>query len=72
MILGGHDHHKMILQVNKTPIIKSGSDFEYLSVIKLTKDEKVEKTKTLTVIAGKRWTFSIDTLKVPKTQNLYP
>lgn len=49
IILGGHDHHKMILEVNKTPIIKSGSDFKYLSVIKLTKGEKLEKIKGSTV-----------------------
>ena len=27
LILGGHDHHQMIKQVNKIPILKSGSDF---------------------------------------------
>jgi 2',3'-cyclic-nucleotide 2'-phosphodiesterase (5'-nucleotidase family) len=27
LILGGHDHHRMHLDINKIPIIKSGSDF---------------------------------------------
>ena len=72
IILGGHDHHKIMISVNKTPIIKSGSDFEYLSVIKLTKHDKVEDSKASTVMNGNRWNFSIETLKVPKAQNPYP
>jgi 5'-nucleotidase len=35
LILGGHDHHSLMKVVNKIPIIKSGSDFEAMSIVKI-------------------------------------
>ena len=74
LILGGHDHHQMCFEMNKIPILKSGSDFENLSIIHLNRSEHFKKPllKSATVIAGRRWTSELNTLKVPKAEQFYP
>ena len=40
LILGGHDHNKIVKKINNSYIIKVGMNLENIGIIKLTKNEK--------------------------------
>lgn len=70
LILGGHDHHRMVLHTNKTPLIKSGSDFEFLSVVKV---QEIENQKAGNeAFFGRRWFTEVEVKKVGRAVNKYP
>lgn len=61
LVLGGHDHMKLQELVNKVPVVKSGDDFESLSVIKV-----YEKEQCLTAeFQAERYNFNMKILETP-------
>jgi 2',3'-cyclic-nucleotide 2'-phosphodiesterase (5'-nucleotidase family) len=66
-ILGGHDHSSVFQVFNETPIIKSDSNFECLSILKIFKGEGGKDVRL-----GRRWRYTHECKKVKKALREYP